>query len=146
MYNGVLFSLPLPYLPSYVRIELFLELRGPDYLVPSFLALTYSVISPIINGLSVLSFLLFYEMYKYLFLYELDQPQWGDTGGLFFPKAVQHIFVGLYIQQICLAALFFLARDENHHPNALPEGIIMIVLIALTVSLLRRRFPMNGSC
>ena len=72
-------------------------------------------------------------LYKYLFLYQLDQPPAGDTGGLFFPKAMQHLFVGLYIQQICLAALFFLAQDENKKPSAVPEGALMIVLIIFTV-------------
>ena len=71
-------------------------------------------------------------MYKYLFLYQFEQPTEGDTGGLFFPKAINHIFVGLYIQQICLAALFFLARDSNTNPSAVPEGALTIVLIVFT--------------
>ena len=50
-----------------------------------------------------------------------------DTGGLFFPKAIQHVFVGLYIQQICLAALFFLAKT-------FAEGGLMVALIFFTVS------------
>lgn len=57
----------------------------------------------------------------------------ADTGGLFFPKAIQHVFVGLYVQQICLAALFFLARDERGSASAVPEGALMIVLIVVTV-------------
>lgn len=97
-------------------------------------ALGYSIIAPIINGLSVLAFFLFYQLYKYLFLYQFTQPSTMDTGGLFYPKAIQHIFVGLYVQQICLCALFFLFRDENHHAGATPEGILMVVLIFLTVS------------
>ncbi|KAH8116005.1 DUF221-domain-containing protein [Phellopilus nigrolimitatus] len=96
------------------------------------ITITYSVISPIINGLAFFTFLLFYLLYKYLFLYQFDQPAAGDTGGLFFPKAIQHVFVGMYIQQICLAALFFLARDENSKAGALPEGILMIILIVAT--------------
>lgn len=95
-------------------------------------ALAYSIISPIINGLAVLTFFLFYQMWKYLFLYQLEQPTFGDTGGLFFPKAIQHVFVGLYIQLICLAALFFLARDENKKASAVPEGALTIVLIIFT--------------
>ena len=97
-------------------------------------AITYSVISPIINALSCLTFFLFYMLYKYLFIYAFDQPASGDTGGLFFPKALQHVFVGLYIQQICLAALFFLAQDERGKQSAIPEGALMVVLIIFTVS------------
>ncbi|KAG9079250.1 hypothetical protein FRC06_007862, partial [Ceratobasidium sp. 370] len=97
------------------------------------IGITYSIISPIINGLICVSFFLFYQVWKYLFLWQFGQPEAGDTGGLFFPKAMQHIFVGLYIQQICMAALFFLARDQNNKPSAIPQGALMIVLIALTL-------------
>jgi calcium permeable stress-gated cation channel len=97
------------------------------------LALAYSVISPIINGFACATFFLFYMCWKYLFLWQLDQPASGETGGLFFPKAIQHIFVGLYVQQICLAALFFLARDQKKSASAIPEGALMIVLIVFTV-------------
>ncbi|EJD05444.1 DUF221-domain-containing protein [Fomitiporia mediterranea MF3/22] len=96
------------------------------------ITVTYSVISPIINGLACATFFLFYQLYKYLFLYQFDQPAAHDTGGLFFPKAIQHLFVGLYIQQICLAALFFLARNSSGNPSAIPEGALMIVLIVFT--------------
>jgi len=57
----------------------------------------------------------------------------SDTGGLFFPKAINHIFVGLYVEQICLAALFFLAQDGNGKHSAIPEGALMIVLVVFTV-------------
>jgi hypothetical protein len=83
------------------------------------------IISPIITGLSCAAFFLFYQVWKYLFLWQMGQPASGDTGGLFFPKALTHVFVGLYIQHICLAALFFLAK-------AFPEGGLTVVLIAFT--------------
>jgi hypothetical protein len=99
------------------------------------ITLGYSIISPIINGLAFGAFLLFFLLYKYLFTWVNDQPHSSETGGLFFPKAVQHIFVGLYIQQICLCALFFLARDSNDSPSAIPEGALMVVLIVFTASI-----------
>lgn len=78
---------------------------------------------------------MFYQLYKYLFLYAYQQPTTTDTGGLFYPKALQHVFVGLYVEQICLCALFFLAQDTDRHPSAIPEGALMVVLIVLTVSI-----------
>ncbi|KIL63152.1 hypothetical protein M378DRAFT_80198 [Amanita muscaria Koide BX008] len=96
----------------------------------SVIAIGYSVISPIINGLAFLTFLLFYFLYKYLFIWVYQENT--DTGGLFFPKAMQHLFVGLYIGQVCLAALFFLSRDSNNKAAAVPEGGLMIALIAIT--------------
>ncbi|KAI0289410.1 hypothetical protein B0F90DRAFT_1812537 [Multifurca ochricompacta] len=96
------------------------------------ITLGYSIISPIINGLAFAAFFLFYLLYKYLFTWVNDQPSSSDTGGLFFPKAIQHVFVGLYIQQVCLCALFFLAQDDHKKPSAIPEGALMIVLIVFT--------------
>ncbi|KAF8882504.1 hypothetical protein CPB84DRAFT_1838177 [Gymnopilus junonius] len=96
------------------------------------ITLGYSIISPIINGFACATFFMFYMLYKYLFLYVYQQPPSRDTGGLFYPKALQHVFVGMYVQQVCLCALFFLARDQNKKASALPEAILMIVLIVLT--------------
>ncbi|KAJ6473515.1 hypothetical protein C8R47DRAFT_1053586 [Mycena vitilis] len=97
------------------------------------IALVYSVISPIINGLACFTFFAFYQLYKYLFLWQFEQPPASDTGGLFFPKAITHMFVGLYIQQVCMAGLFFLARDQNGSASSTPQAILMVALIALTI-------------
>ena len=78
---------------------------------------------------------MFYQLYKYLFLYVYQQPTTTDTGGLFYPKAFQHVLTGLYVQQICLCALFFLAVDSNGSHGSVPEGALMVVLIVITVSL-----------
>ncbi|CAA7269965.1 unnamed protein product [Cyclocybe aegerita] len=96
------------------------------------ITLGYSIISPIINGLACATFFMFYQLYKYLFLYVYQQPIETDTGGLFYPKAIQHVFVGLYVQQVCLCALFFLARDENDNASSIPQGALMVVLIVIT--------------
>jgi hypothetical protein len=94
------------------------------------ITLGYSIISPIINGVALLAFFLFYQLYKYIFLYIYQQPSTSDTGGMFYPKALQHVFVGLYIQQIVLCALFFLSRGTT----GTVLGALMIVLIIVTVS------------
>ncbi|KDQ58423.1 hypothetical protein JAAARDRAFT_667498 [Jaapia argillacea MUCL 33604] len=95
-------------------------------------ALGYMLISPIINGLACAIFFLFYLLYKYLFLWVFDQPASMETGGQFFPKALQHVFVGLYVMQVCLCALFFLAENASGKPSSVPEGALMVVLIIFT--------------
>ncbi|KAJ2934197.1 hypothetical protein H1R20_g2935, partial [Candolleomyces eurysporus] len=104
----------------------------PSITLLTVISLAYSIISPIINGLAVLAFFLFFQLYKYLFLWVLEQDQRRDTGGLFFPKAIQHVLVGLYLQQICLAALFFLARNADEKATSVPQGALMVVLIVVT--------------
>lgn len=94
--------------------------------------LAYSVLQPIINGLACFIFFLLFQLYKYLFLYQFDQPAATDTGGLFFPKAITQVFVGLYVEQICLCALFFLQQDTKGKLSCIPEAALMIVLIVIT--------------
>lgn len=88
--------------------------------------IAYMVISPIINGLGAAFSIATYLVYKYIYIWVSQQPVAEDTGGLFFPKAITHVFVGLYLQELCLMALFFLKK-------ALPEAIIIIVLLVATI-------------
>jgi hypothetical protein len=107
----------------------------PGITVYAVIVTGYMVISPIINGFGASFFLLSAFAYKYLFTWVWDQPKSMDTGGRFFPKAINHVFVGLYVQEICLCALFFLARNENGKVSAIPQAVLMIILIVITVSL-----------
>ncbi len=36
-----------------------------------------------------------------------------DSGGLWFPSAINQTFTGLYFMEVCLIGLFFLVRDVN---------------------------------
>jgi hypothetical protein len=38
--------------------------------------------------------------------------------------------------QVCMAGLFFLARDQNKNMSSTPQAILMIALIVFTVSFL----------
>ena len=68
---------------------------------------------------------------QYLFLLVIETEPASETGGLFYPKALTQVFVGLYIEQLCLCGLFFLAR-ANGKQSAIPEGALMVVLIVIT--------------
>ncbi|KAG8922564.1 hypothetical protein FRC02_011782 [Tulasnella sp. 418] len=107
------------------------------------IGLAYSIISPVINGLALLSFFLLWLAWKFLFTWVFDQPDAQETGGLYFPLAISNLFVGLYIEQICLAGLFFLATDEHGNRSSLPQGILTVVLLAITFAaqiLLRKSY------
>lgn len=92
------------------------------------------VISPVIIGFGACFFGLSSIIYKYLFIWVYDNPPGSDTGGLFFPKAITHVFVGMYIQEVALCAFFFLLRNDDLYASAIPQGALMIVLIVITVS------------
>ncbi|GAA5918190.1 hypothetical protein JCM1841_005294 [Sporobolomyces salmonicolor] len=105
----------------------------PSMTLLTVIGLTYSIIAPLVCGFALMAFALFWFVYKYLFLLVINTPPSTETGGRFYPKALGHIFVGLYIEQVCLCGLFFLAQDSKGKQSAIPEGAIMVVLIVITV-------------
>ncbi|ORY32218.1 hypothetical protein BCR39DRAFT_523325 [Naematelia encephala] len=107
----------------------------PGVTVYAVIMIAYCVISPIINGFGACYFLLMALIYKYLYIWVLDQRPETDTGGSFFPYAITHVFVGMYIQEVCLCALFFLARNDNGKASAIAEGALMVVLIVITAAM-----------
>lgn len=60
------------------------------------------------------------------------------TGDLFCSKAINRIFVGLYVQQVVLAALFFWGPKGT--PTSIPEGALIVVLVIVTVVLFNNSY------
>ncbi|KAF5351925.1 hypothetical protein D9756_007456 [Leucocoprinus leucothites] len=91
----------------------------------------YSVLSPLINLLALLCYAMFYIAWKFLFVQVFDQADEMETGGLYFPMAIGNLFVGLYIEQICLACLFFL-KTSGSTTVAVAQAVVMLVLLGIT--------------
>ena len=56
-----------------------------------------------------------------------------DTGGLVYPKAINQLFLGLYVMEIYLVGLFLLVRDEQGRVACVGQGSIMILVTMATV-------------
>lgn len=67
-------------------------------------AITYSVIAPLVLGFATVGLFLVYLAYRYnmLFVYGC----WIDTKGLIYPRALQQTTTGVYLSLICLIGLF----------------------------------------
>ncbi|KXN90147.1 hypothetical protein AN958_04637 [Leucoagaricus sp. SymC.cos] len=91
----------------------------------------YSVLSPLINLLALISYVMFYLAWKFLLSQVFDQRDEMETGGLYFPMAINNLFVGLYIEQICLACLFFL-KASGSTGAAIAQAVVMLVLLGIT--------------
>ena len=107
----------------------------PVYTNLAAIGLIYSVIAPLIMVFNIVTFGLFWIVYRYNTLYVTKFRH--DTGGLLFPKAINQLFVGLYFMEVCLIGLFFLvqAADADGHATGAPckvQGIIMVVVFFLT--------------
>ncbi|KAL3480713.1 hypothetical protein BJX99DRAFT_220132 [Aspergillus californicus] len=103
----------------------------PVYTTLASIGLIYSVIAPLILVFNVITFGLFWFVYRYNTLYVTKFR--FDTGGLLFPRAINQLFTGIYVMELSLIGLFFLVRDAQGKVACEGQAIIMIVVAALTV-------------
>lgn len=91
----------------------------------------FSTIAPLIMVFNLIVFSLYWvtQRYNVLYVYRFK----NDTGGLLFPKAINQLFVGVYVLEICLIGLFFLARNSKDNASAIPQAVIMIVVLVATI-------------
>jgi len=85
---------------------------------------------------NIITFSLFWLVYRYNTLYVTKFR--FDTGGLLYPTAINQLFTGLYVMEICLFGLFLLVRDATDQGIAYGtpckgQAIIMAVVFAFTV-------------
>ncbi|KAF2218847.1 hypothetical protein BDZ85DRAFT_207210 [Elsinoe ampelina] len=102
----------------------------PFFTLIATIGIIFSIISPLILIFNLVTFSLFLLVQRYNVLYVYLFR--SDTGGLLFPNAVNQLYTGLYVMEFSLAGLFLIARDSNGGSAAIPQGIIMIVMIAFT--------------
>lgn len=95
------------------------------------IGLIYCVIAPLILVFNVITFSLFWFVYRYNTLYVTKFR--FDTGGLLFPRAINQLFTGLYIMEFSLIGLFFLVRDVEGNVACDGQAICMIVVLVLTI-------------
>ena len=102
----------------------------PVYTNLAVIGLIYSVISPLILLLNVITFSLFLIVQRYNILnvsrFDLD------TGGLVYPRAINQLFIGLYVMELYLIGLFFLVRDHRNQTACIEQGIIMVLALLCT--------------
>lgn len=102
----------------------------PVYTNLACIGLIYSVISPLILVFNIITFSLFWFVYRYNTLYVTKFSR--DTGGLLFPIAINYTFVGVYVMEVVLIGMFFLVRDEEDNAACYGQGVGMVIILILT--------------
>jgi hypothetical protein len=109
------------------------------------LAICYAAIAPLVLLFAAIGLYFFYCAYRYnmLYVYNIDV----DTKGAVYPRALQQVFVGLYIAEVCLIGLFAMASGGSSQmpangvsgPNvnvyargALGPLVLMIIMLVFT--------------
>ena len=95
----------------------------PIYTNLAVIAITYSLISPLILVFAALAFGVLYFAYLYNFLYVYNQRI--DTGGMVFPRAIWQSFTGIYILEVCMTGLLGIR-------TAIPQLILFAITIPIT--------------
>lgn len=109
----------------------------PVYTNFACIGLIYCTVAPLMLIFLLITFGLFWFVYRYQTLYITKFSH--DTGGLLFPKAINQLFVGLYVMELCLFGLFLLvtgANPETGEPGGTPcsgQAIVMIIVFIMTV-------------
>ncbi|KAL1970181.1 hypothetical protein VTN77DRAFT_6586 [Rasamsonia byssochlamydoides] len=103
----------------------------PVYTTLASIGLIYCIVAPLIMVFNVITFGLFWFVYRYNTLYVTKFR--FDTGGLLFPKAINQLFTGIYVMELCLIGLFFLVRDVDGNVACKGQAIIMIIVLILTI-------------
>ncbi|TVY82290.1 Uncharacterized protein LSUE1_G001916 [Lachnellula suecica] len=68
------------------------------------IAITYSLIAPIVLGVATIGLFLVYSTYRWNLLYVYSSER--DTRGLHYPRALKQTLAGVYLAEICMAGLF----------------------------------------
>lgn len=96
----------------------------PIYANITVIGIVYSCIAPLVLGFAAIGMSFFYLAYRYNILFVSDAQI--DTKGLIYPRALQHLMVGVYIAEVCLIGLFGVGKS----PGPL---IIMVIFTIFTV-------------
>ena len=104
----------------------------PWYTTFAVVGMVYAIIAPLMLVFMLLTFSLFYVVIKNNILYVIRTGD-VDSGGLWFPSAINQTFTGLYFMEVCLISLFFLVRDTGGHVVCEAQGIIMSIVLVFTI-------------
>ena len=109
----------------------------PVYTNFACIGLIYCTVAPLMLLFLLLTFSFFWFVYRYQTLYITRFTQ--DTGGLLFPRAINQLFVGLYVMELCLFGLFLLVQDVDPftgRPQGTPcqgQAILIFLVFIFTI-------------
>lgn len=89
------------------------------------LAISYSLIAPLVLGVAFIGMSVIYASYRYNLLYIYSSE--NDTRGLHYPRALIHLLTGVYFAEICMIGL--LGIGGSFGPLVLMFGLAIFTLL-----------------
>lgn len=96
----------------------------PVYSNMGVIALSYSCISPLVLIFAAFGLWFIQIIWKYKLIFIMDSTH--DSKGLFYPQALLHLIVGLYLAEICMIGLFALK-------GSFPPVVLMLIFLLFTL-------------
>ena len=96
----------------------------PIYTNLCVIALTYSIIAPIVLGFATIAFGLLYFAYRYNFLFVYNIHI--NTNGMVYPRTLYQSLTGVYLGQVCLVGLFGVSKAPG-------PAILQLVFLVATI-------------
>lgn len=101
---------------------------------------TYAVIAPLMLFWATLGLGLFYVAFRYNILFVTDTNI--ETRGLFYPRGLKQLFVGVYLAEICMVGMFAISKAPG---PAVLMGLFLVFTILYHISLSNALGPLlNG--
>ncbi|KAL0078697.1 hypothetical protein J3Q64DRAFT_1811006 [Phycomyces blakesleeanus] len=94
----------------------------PTHSVIFVLGIEYSTIAPLILPFVLLFFCFHYFVLLYQFMHVYERPY--ETGGRGFPRAIRHVYIGMFTWQITMIGLFAVRGNK-----AIGQLVVMIILL-----------------
>jgi len=110
----------------------------PIYTNLAVIAITYSIIAPLLLAFAAITFGLIYIAYLHNLMF-VSKPT--DGRGIFYARALYQTFTGLYLAQICLLGLFILAKTWG--PVVL-QVIFLLFTVFVQLSLQKAFEPLQS--
>ncbi|OAR05637.1 hypothetical protein LLEC1_05327 [Akanthomyces lecanii] len=101
------------------------------------IGITYSVIAPLMLFWSSIGLFLFYLAYRYNMIFVTQTSV--DTKGLIYPRALKQLFVGVYLGEVCIFALFVIAKAPG--PAVLMAAFVIFTIL-YNITLLKTFAPL----
>lgn len=110
----------------------------PLYQLLGSIAIIYAIIQPLILGFAFLTFVFVYGAYLYSLTYVFT-PNVHDARGRNYPRSLFQLYVGIYLAEVCLIALFVFKK--NWACVAL-EGVCLAASAVAHVYMKRKFLPL----
>lgn len=98
------------------------------------IGITYCVISPVVSVFIVIILLLTLLYYKHALHYVYSHVNESETHGKFYPRALFHLYVGVYCLEFCMIGMFAYLRDSRGNCPMKVQTIMLVIALICTVS------------